>query len=138
MRKWIDFSYIHSHFFLDLYCLFHLNQIHFAIIIIIVISGELYGGREIKMGHSIICAILFKKIEVNLATASFSYKGFSEVFCSFFFPKPERSYDKVLLLFSPWSYEENSNFTICRSSPTEVFLGKDVLKICSKCTGEHP
>ena len=25
-----------------------------------------------------------------------------------------------------------------RSSPSEVFLGKGVLKICSKCTGEHP
>ena len=25
-----------------------------------------------------------------------------------------------------------------RSSHAEVFLGKDVLKICSKCTGEHP
>ena len=27
---------------------------------------------------------------------------------------------------------------ICRSSNTEVFLGKGVLKICSKFTGEHP
>ena len=26
----------------------------------------------------------------------------------------------------------------CRSSPSEVFLGKDVLEICSKFTGEHP
>ena len=26
----------------------------------------------------------------------------------------------------------------CRSSPPEVFLGKGVLKICSKFTGEHP
>ena len=25
-----------------------------------------------------------------------------------------------------------------RSSPSEVFLGKGVLKICSKFTGEHP
>ena len=25
-----------------------------------------------------------------------------------------------------------------RSSPAEVFLRKGVLKICSKCTGEHP
>ena len=25
-----------------------------------------------------------------------------------------------------------------RNSPPEVFLGKDVLKICSKFTGEHP
>ena len=29
-------------------------------------------------------------------------------------------------------------FANCRSSPPEVFLGKDVLKICSKFTGEHP
>ena len=28
--------------------------------------------------------------------------------------------------------------TIIRSSPPEVFLGKGVLKICSKFTGEHP
>ena len=27
---------------------------------------------------------------------------------------------------------------LCRSSPPEVFLGKGVLKICSKFTGEHP
>ena len=25
-----------------------------------------------------------------------------------------------------------------RSNPPEVFLRKDVLKMCSKCTGEHP
>ena len=28
--------------------------------------------------------------------------------------------------------------SIIRSSPPEVFLGKDVLKICSKFTREHP
>ena len=27
---------------------------------------------------------------------------------------------------------------IARNSPSDVFLRKDVLKICSKCTGEHP
>ena len=27
---------------------------------------------------------------------------------------------------------------IYRGSLPELFLGKDVLKICSKCTGEHP
>ena len=27
---------------------------------------------------------------------------------------------------------------ICRSSPSAVFLGKGVLKICNKFTGEHP
>ena len=27
---------------------------------------------------------------------------------------------------------------IKRSSPLEMFLGKGVLKICSKCTGKHP
>ena len=27
---------------------------------------------------------------------------------------------------------------LCRSSPSEVFLGKGVLKICNKFTGEHP
>ena len=29
-------------------------------------------------------------------------------------------------------------FGIIRSSPSEVFLGKRVLKICTKFTGEHP
>ena len=29
-------------------------------------------------------------------------------------------------------------FLIWRSSPPDVFLGKAVLKICSKATGEHP
>ena len=28
--------------------------------------------------------------------------------------------------------------TICRSRTPELFLGKRVLKICSKFTGEHP
>ena len=29
------------------------------------------------------------------------------------------------------------NLSIHRSSPPEMFLGKGVLKICSKCTGEQ-
>ena len=33
---------------------------------------------------------------------------------------------------SKWTNERG------RSSPPEVFLGKGVLKICSKSTGEHP
>ena len=35
----------------------------------------------------------------------------------------------------PWVRDYCSTF---RSSPLEVFLGKSVLKICSKFTGEHP
>ena len=31
-----------------------------------------------------------------------------------------------------------SHFVQLRSSSQEVFLGKVVLKVCSKCTGEHP
>ena len=34
--------------------------------------------------------------------------------------------------------ERDSNTGVFRSSPPEVFLGKDVLKICSKFPGEHP
>ena len=34
--------------------------------------------------------------------------------------------------------KEMKDFNKQRSSPSEVFLGKTVLKICSKCTGEHP
>ena len=33
---------------------------------------------------------------------------------------------------------ENKGATCIRSSRPEVFLGKGVLKICSKFTGEHP
>ena len=29
-------------------------------------------------------------------------------------------------------------FEILRNSPSEVFLGEGVLKICGKSTGEHP
>ena len=32
----------------------------------------------------------------------------------------------------------HSNFLLLRSSRPDVFLGKGVLKICSKFTGEHP
>ena len=31
-----------------------------------------------------------------------------------------------------------SSTTRGRSGPTEVFLGEDILKICSRFTGEHP
>ena len=33
---------------------------------------------------------------------------------------------------------ENKGATCIRNSRPEVFLGKSVLKICSKFTGEHP
>ena len=33
---------------------------------------------------------------------------------------------------------QGNNVTNCRSSHPEVFLGKGVLRICSKYTGEHP
>ena len=36
------------------------------------------------------------------------------------------------------TFQLNTFFSIYRSSSPEVFLGKDVLKICSKFTGEHP
>ena len=36
------------------------------------------------------------------------------------------------------NYEETSNPLNNRSSHPEVFLGKNVLKICSKFSGEHP
>ena len=47
----------------------------------------------------------------------------------------------------PWKHQKigglirkrfPNNFSICRSSCPEVFLGKDVLKICSKFIGQHP
>ena len=42
--------------------------------------------------------------------------------------QPNCSTDNILLLFD----------CKVRSSPLEVFPGKDVLKICGKFTGEHP
>ena len=54
-----------------------------------------------------------------------------------------------LILLRPAEYQKGEIFfheatsatsfsAINRSSPSEVFLEKDVLKICSKFTGEHP
>ena len=39
-----------------------------------------------------------------------------------------------------WNYfiKYRQTLTLLRSSPSEVFLGKCVLKICSKFIGEHP
>ena len=34
--------------------------------------------------------------------------------------------------------KQNYNMNDYRRSPSKVFLGNCVLKICSKCTGEHP
>ena len=42
------------------------------------------------------------------------------------------SSNKILI---PW---KKKSLAKCRSSPPEVFLGKVVLKICSKFTGERP
>ena len=42
---------------------------------------------------------------------------------------------KYLFFISKHSLPRLSDF---RSSPPEMFLGKGVLKICSKFTGEHP
>ena len=43
------------------------------------------------------------------------------------------------LCYAIWNLEEYQLLlTVSRSSPSEVFLGKGVLKICSKFTGEHP
>ena len=36
------------------------------------------------------------------------------------------------------SCNNSVNYIMCRSSRPEVFLGKGVLKICSKFIGEHP
>ena len=39
-----------------------------------------------------------------------------------------------------WLHSANCSFQLywVRSAPPEVFLGKSVLKICTKFTGEHP
>ena len=37
-----------------------------------------------------------------------------------------------------WSRTNCAIKVQCASNPPEVFLGKGVLKICRKCTGEHP
>ena len=43
-----------------------------------------------------------------------------------------------LVHISQYFYNPKSYSKTWRSSPPEVFLGKGVLKICSKFTGEHP
>ena len=42
------------------------------------------------------------------------------------------------MLCNVWPPNSISSWTLFRSSHLEVFLEKGVLKICSKCTGEHP
>ena len=48
----------------------------------------------------------------------------------------------ISLVIFPKILRLKININICdnvsRSSPPDVFLGKGVLKICNKCTGEHP
>ena len=41
----------------------------------------------------------------------------------------------MLVSLGSWTYSPSNT---SRSGPSEMFLVKDVLKICSKCTGEHP
>ena len=49
------------------------------------------------------------------------------------------SYSKDKIYFFPFDIGILNNLdTYYRCSPPEVFLGKDVLKICSKFTSEHP
>ena len=45
-------------------------------------------------------------------------------------------WDTLIFFHAKWNWHMSKN--ICRSSPSEIFLGKRVLKICSKFTGEHP
>ena len=37
-----------------------------------------------------------------------------------------------------YSETEKVSYIIIKSSPPKVFIGKGVLKICGKFTGEHP
>ena len=53
--------------------------------------------------------------------------------------------ESFLKLYVPFNYKPkyhfngiHSGWTFFRNSHSEVFLGKDVLKICSKFTREHP
>ena len=55
------------------------------------------------------------------------------------------THDKLVILHQWWrsnieqkTYQAQKTFTNVRSSHPEVFLGKDVLKTCSKFTGDHP
>ena len=52
------------------------------------------------------------------------------------FNEKEVSADFLQILRIFW--EQPFNRTIVRSSRREVFLGKGILKICNKFTGEHP
>ena len=48
------------------------------------------------------------------------------------------SHNKENVYFPYLLYYSDIFVSDVRSSPPEVFLGKGVLKICSKFTGEHP
>ena len=64
---------------------------------------------------------------------------FPEIYLAFLSRKSTRLLISSELLFENFnmtSYHEKDTMT--RSSPSEVFLGKGILKICSKFIGEHP
>ena len=56
------------------------------------------------------------------------------------FPENQSSQGTANLFMADFLLNEilEGNVSEFRSSPSEVFLGKGVLKICSKFTGEHP
>ena len=53
-------------------------------------------------------------------------------------PNEKLQFVCVLEIFDSKFYGQKSLDSINRSSPPELFLGKDVLKICSKYIGGHP
>ena len=63
-----------------------------------------------------------------------TYCNFSHTFHSPYVETEKFANDIDNIIF----FSENITFSHSRSSHSEMFLGKGVLKICSKFTGEHP
>ena len=83
----------------------------------------------------------YRSKKVNLSKIS----TFAE-FAKFKFETIENKWNKLLPV-SEWTtgtrqhaltLSQNLSHALLRSSPPQVFLGKGILKICSKFTGEHP
>ena len=95
------------------------------------------------MSASVWYGIIFAVITCYINKLNKMKKHLGAIFVSFI------SHRKLFLCLSPGIYSKSRllpcflgilkiNSNTFRSSQSEVFLGKGVPNICSKCTGEHP
>ena len=64
--------------------------------------------------------------------------GISLSFFSMMFPVAKKQFSSLTAALGKLQVNPIQTLTMDRNSQPEVFLGKGVLKICSKFTGEHP